>query len=229
MFCKNCGSQLEDYSAFCHNCGSVVDIQPQVQTPANGCNAQPQEQAPVNDLYSRPVEPVQNFGNAPYNASSYQAAKEYIDGSKKAKTLSIAAVSVCAANWVLSVGSLIPFLGIILAFIWIFVCLFGSPAAFVCAIISCVKLGKIKKLPDVMPGSIDPQFYANYLDGQKGAKTAKIINIIYFIVTLVPVVLLLFGVGLILIISIFDGGDLVEEIIWWISDFIEEIFYMIGF
>ncbi len=234
MICKNCGNQLEEFAAFCVNCGSAVEVKP-AQTQPAAVNNYTQPAAPVvapaQNFNAAPVaEPVQQpTGSAPYDASSYQLAKEYMAGAKTAKTLAIVAIAIYAANWVLGIGSIIPFLGIIIAFVWMFVSLLGRPAAFVCAIISLVKLGKIKKIKEVNPGSIDPQSFTNYTNAKNGAKAAKIMDIIYLVLTIIPLVLGVLAAGIVLVISIFDGGDLIEEIFWFLEDFIEEILYMIGF
>lgn len=96
MICKNCGSQIEDYSAFCQNCGSAVDAQPQAQAPANDYYAQP-----AQSTYNQQVNynaPQMNYQNYNQGFNLMMIVNQFINEAKSAHTLSI--VSIIAAFFI---------------------------------------------------------------------------------------------------------------------------------
>lgn len=96
MICKNCGSQLEDYSAFCQNCGSAVEAQPQEQAPVNNYYAQPAQKTYTQQAnYSAPQPNYQNFHQG---FNPMVVINQFISDARTAHTLSI--VSIIAAFFI---------------------------------------------------------------------------------------------------------------------------------
>lgn len=88
MFCKYCGTQLNDDAKFCTACGKALVEEPaQAPTepvykapaePVYQAPAEPVYQAPAEPVYQAPAEPVYQAPAEPvYQAPQYQVAPAY--------------------------------------------------------------------------------------------------------------------------------------------------------
>lgn len=83
-FCKNCGTQLEDSSAYCYNCGTVCEQAAPQQ------NAVPQQQPYVEQpVVQQPVVQQQYTQQQPYAQQQYVAAPPVSGLATAAKILMI--------------------------------------------------------------------------------------------------------------------------------------------
>ena len=177
--CKNCGSRLDPNAAFCPGCGLAVPKTPPEPVPPN-----------ITDGYTPPVA---------YDAAAFEIAKEYVAAIGPSKGLAITALVL-----MLSIGPagiltlLIPFSTLLLGLMGV--------ASLVCAIISNVKLSKARKLPVIIPESIDPVSFATYTKAVKDSETAQKMNLTVFILTALTVIAV---IGLICVFVLF-GISLLE-------------------
>ena len=58
MFCKNCGAQIPEGSAFCGECGQRMTEEPQTQETANTPPQQPAYTPPRQPAYAPPQQPA---------------------------------------------------------------------------------------------------------------------------------------------------------------------------
>lgn len=65
MFCRNCGTQMEDGASFCPSCGAKVEAENANQTPNGGQQAQYNGQPGAQPPYGQPPYGGQPYGNQP--------------------------------------------------------------------------------------------------------------------------------------------------------------------
>lgn len=166
MFCKTCGGQIADDSAFCIYCGSATENQVQQQEPAAVQEPvvvqepvivqEPVVQEPVNNQYQQP--PVNNN----YAADFFASVQQYIEIAGSAFVPSIVGLALSAA---------IPLIGQIVGLV-------------MAGIVS----KKIKLLPFIDESLLDATILEQYHSARRKVKTAGIltkINKIYSIVMLI--------------------------------------------
>lgn len=115
MFCRNCGTKMDDSALFCPNCGTEVIREKSLKKPQEypEVNYTPQQThaeddyAPVQDYQADNYAPVQNYQENNYeNAQTYNAPVQHMSsGISIGKYLGIAAALIAFISLFLTFAS----------------------------------------------------------------------------------------------------------------------------